>query len=66
MEATLDLYALGPGETQLDFQGEYQPPLGAVGAAIDAVIGHRIAEAAIHRFVAEIAERLRVDVTDAA
>ncbi len=62
MEATLDVYPLAPEETQVDFHGEYRPPLGAVGAAIDAVIGHRIAEAAIHRFVAEIAERLRVDL----
>jgi hypothetical protein len=61
MSATLDVYALGPQETQLDFQGEYRPPLGVVGAVIDAVIGHRVAEAAVHRFVEEIAERLRVD-----
>jgi hypothetical protein len=61
MEATLDAYALGPNETQLDFQGEYRPPLGVVGAVLDAVAGHRIAEAAVHRFVEEIAERMRVD-----
>jgi hypothetical protein len=62
MEATLDVYALGPSETQLDFHGEYHPPFGVVGAVIDAIIGHRVAEAAVHRFVEEIAERLSVDV----
>jgi hypothetical protein len=63
MEATLDVYGLAPTETQVDFQGRYRPPLGVVGAAIDAVVGHRVAQAAVHRFVEEIAERLRVDVT---
>ena len=62
MDATLDVYSLGPEETQVDFHGTYRPPLGIVGAAIDAVIGHRVAEAAVHRFVEETAERLRVDV----
>src|SRR6185312_15822811 len=37
--------------------------LGVVGAVFDAVIGRRVADAAVHRFVEEIAERLRVDVT---
>src|SRR5437870_4404848 len=36
MDATLDVYALGPSETQVDFHGEYRPPLGVVGAVIDA------------------------------
>ena len=63
MVATLDVYALAPNETQVDFQGRYSPPLGALGAAFDAVIGHRIAQAAVHRFVEEIAERLRVDAS---
>jgi hypothetical protein len=62
MGATLDVYALGPNETQVDFHGEYHPPLGVVGAVLDAVLGKRVAEAAVHRFVEEIAERLRVDV----
>lgn len=66
MEATLAVYALAPGETQLDFTGQYRPPLGALGAAIDAVLGHRIAEATVHRFVEEVAERLRVDVSTTA
>jgi hypothetical protein len=62
MDATLDVYALGPTETQVDFHGEYNPPGGAMGAAFDAVVGRRIADAAARRFVEEIAERLRVDV----
>jgi hypothetical protein len=61
MGATLDVYALGPSETQVDFRGEYCPPLGVVGAVFDAVIGRRVAEVAVRRFVEDIVERLRVD-----
>lgn len=64
MNATLDVYALGASETQLDLSGEYRPPLGVAGAVFDAVLGHRVAEAAVHRFVEEIAERLLVDVAN--
>lgn len=63
MRATFSAYALSPGETQIELSGSYVPPLGLVGAAFDKVVGHRIADAAVHRFVEEIAERLRVDVT---
>jgi hypothetical protein len=62
MKATLSAYALTPGETQIELRGAYVPPLGVVGAAFDKVVGHRIADAAVQRFVEEIAERLRVDV----
>jgi hypothetical protein len=61
MEAVLDVYALGAHETQLDFCGQYCPPLGVIGVMFDAVIGRRVAEAAVHRFVNEVVERLRVD-----
>jgi hypothetical protein len=61
MQATLEACSLAPNETQLDFEGTYDPPFGVLGAAIDAMIGHRIAQAAVHRFLEEIAERLRVD-----
>jgi hypothetical protein len=44
-------YPLTATETQLDFWGIYEPPLGAVGKAMNAIIGHRIAEASVHRFI---------------
>lgn len=59
MSAELSIYPLTATETQLDFQGRYEPPLGAVGNAIDAVVGHRIAEASVHRFVRDVARHLR-------
>jgi hypothetical protein len=58
MQATLSFYPLSPEETQLDLEGEYEPPLGLVGAGADALVGHRIAEASVHRFVREIGRRL--------
>lgn len=59
MKGELSVYALTDHETQLDFAGTYTPPLGALGGAIDKVLGHRIAEATIHRFVADVTDYLR-------
>jgi hypothetical protein len=58
-------YALSPRETQIELRGADIPRLGVVGVAFDKVIGHHIADAAVHRFIEEIAERLRVDVPSA-
>lgn len=59
MKAELSVYPLTATETQLDFFGQYEPPLGLVGGALDAVAGHRIAEASVHRLVTDLAEYLR-------
>lgn len=59
MRAELALYPLTATETQLDFSGRYEPPLGVLGSAVDAVVGHRIAEASVHRFVSDVADYLR-------
>jgi hypothetical protein len=59
MDAVLSVYALTRTETQLDFAGRYDPPLGPLGTAIDAVAGRRIAEACVQRFVADVALHLR-------
>jgi hypothetical protein len=58
MEATLSAYALSAGETQLDLHGRYRPPLGVVGNAIDALAGHRLAEASVLRLVQDVARLL--------
>jgi hypothetical protein len=59
MRAVLAVYALTATETQLELEGDYQPPLGALGRVVDAAIGHRIAEASVHRFIAQVASHLR-------
>ena len=59
MKAELSIYPLTATETQLDFSGLYEPPLGALGKAVNAIIGHRIAEVSVHRFVSDVAGYLR-------
>ncbi len=59
MKAELSIYPLTASETQLDFAGLYEPPLGMVGKAQDAVVGYRIAEVSVHRFVNDVAGYLR-------
>lgn len=62
MKAELALYPLSSTETQLDLTGTYEPPLGLLGDAIDAVVGHRVAEASVHQFIVDVAEQLRRDL----
>jgi hypothetical protein len=59
MKAELSIYALTATETQLDFSGIYEPPFGAVGKVMNAVVGHRIAEVSVHRFINDVAGYLR-------
>jgi hypothetical protein len=59
MSAELSAWPLSASETQLEIEGLYEPPLGVVGTAIDAAVGHRIAEASVHRFLEDIVEQLR-------
>ena len=57
MNAQLNVFPVGD-QTQLDFRGEYEPPLGMLGKAVDAVVGAKIAEASVHHFVEEVVEYL--------
>ncbi len=59
MKGELSVYPLTSTETQLDFSGVYEPPLGAVGKTMNAIVGHRIAEVSVHRFVSDVAGYLR-------
>jgi len=59
MKGVLSVYPLTSTETQLDFSGIYQPPFGTVGKTMNAVIGHRIAEVSVHRFISDVAGFLR-------
>lgn len=59
VDATLEIAAMSlrPPMVQVTLAGHYRPPMGPVGRAIDRV-AHRAAEAVIHRFVRDVAERL--------
>jgi hypothetical protein len=63
MQAELSIYPLTATETQLDFSGLYEPPFGALGKAMNAVVGHRIAEVSVHRFINDVAGYLRQALT---
>jgi len=60
LEAQFEVAALSlqPPLTQVTLVGSYRPPGGPVGAAADAMFGHRVAEAAMHRFLHRTIDRL--------
>ena len=64
MNAELFIYPLTATETQLELKGKYTPPLGLLGKAIDAVAGHRIAEASVHQFIKDVSVYLRNELAD--
>jgi hypothetical protein len=63
MRAELLAYPLTDTETQLELCGRYEPPLGPLGGALNAVALHRIAEASVHRFLNDVAGHLRASLT---
>jgi hypothetical protein len=63
MTAVLSIYPLTATETQLDFAGTYEPPLGLVGGAMNMLMLHRLAEASVHRFVSDVAHHIRQELT---
>lgn len=64
MKAQLSFWPLTAGETQLEIEGAYKPPLGVVGNVMDAAVGHRIAEATVHRFLDDVVEQLRRELPE--
>jgi hypothetical protein len=62
MHLELSVWPLSSTETQVEIAGEYRPPLGVVGDAVDAAIGHRVAEAAVHSFLEDVVEQIRREV----
>lgn len=59
MNGELSVYPLTSTETQLDFSGLYEPPFGALGKTMNAIVLHRIAEVSVHRFITDVAGYLR-------
>jgi uncharacterized membrane protein len=49
------------GKTELELRGDYEPPLGFVGAAFDAIVGNRIAQATASALLAELKAELERD-----
>lgn len=54
----IEIAAIGGAETQLLISGKYDPPLGALGEALDRFALHRIAQASIRAFLVELGRAL--------
>ena len=65
MSAVLTAWPVTSTETRLELRGAYRAPLGAVGTAVDAALGHRVAEATVAQLVADLVEQLRQDLPPA-
>ena len=62
MRAIFALYPRSDTETEIELQGDYEPPADKLGATLDRALLHRIAEAAVGRFVQDVAGWLREDL----
>ena len=51
LEADVEIASLGPRRAQLSISGRYEPPMGALGRAIDRALMHRVAEATLKDFL---------------
>jgi hypothetical protein len=54
LDADITLTPYGSAASVLALSGAYRPPLGALGAALDRVVLHRVAEATIQGFVNQL------------
>lgn len=59
MDAELVLSPLGQ-VTHVEFRGVYTPPMGPVGALLDRVAMHRLAEATVRNFLERLVELIEV------
>lgn len=57
----LGVTTTGDGEATVVLAGVYQPPVGVLGAAADAVLLHKVAETTAEWFVREVVRALRVE-----
>lgn len=60
LEARFDVVPVSDGRTALFFVATYTPPLGVVGAALDALALHRFAERSLHGLFARAGDRLEM------
>jgi hypothetical protein len=58
LDADLALTSAGEHSTRLSLAGTYRPPLGAVGAGLDKVILHKVAQATVRSLLARVADAL--------
>jgi hypothetical protein len=61
LEGEIEAAPLGAELTQVGLRGTYRAPLGFVGTAIDRLLLHRVAEAAIKNLVDQLCQLLEAD-----
>jgi hypothetical protein len=59
MRATLSVYPLSATETQLELDGDYDPPLGPIGDLLDVTAMRDFAATSVQHFVDDVAAYLR-------
>lgn len=59
MRADLSAWPTLSTETQLEIEGEYQPPFRGLGNTLDAVLLHRVAQASVHRFLEDVIAQIQ-------
>jgi hypothetical protein len=59
LEGTLAIEALDHDLGRLTLSANYDPPLGQIGAALDRILLHRLAEATISDFLERLASQLK-------
>lgn len=57
----IEVAAIGGSETVVSIWGQYDPPLGALGDALDRFGLHRIAETSVRAFLQELAQSFAVE-----
>jgi hypothetical protein len=58
LEGELEAASLGKDCTQIGLSARYRPPFGVLGATMDRIFLHRVAEATISDFVGRVAKNL--------
>jgi hypothetical protein len=58
LDADLEIMPMGPDQVMLTLMGRYEPPLGAVGRAVDRLVLHRVAETCVRSFLHRTAANL--------
>jgi len=62
MLAELSARPVSANRTLLELDGSYWLPFGALGNAIDAAVGHRVAEPVVRRLLADLAAQIQAEV----
>jgi len=66
LDADLTLAPAGENKASLALAGTYRPPLGSLGAELDRMLLHRVAEATIRNFLERVAQALARPTADPA